>query len=123
MQALHVPVIFLCMHEILKAVTMKLSYSYTAKLSSTMSQIPISLQINCSYARVAIKELTPTNRSELDLSVQATKFQELFSISSYELPELLFQPDVRHRVPFDRKCEKEVASFNEAIGIPVHFLH
>ena len=69
-----------------------------------MSLIPISLQINCGYARVAIRELTPTNKSELNLSLRATKLRELFSISSYEMPELLFQPDDRQRVPFDRKC-------------------
>ena len=36
----------------------------------------------CGYARVTIKELTPTNRSY----------------------EILFQPDDKRRVPFDRKC-------------------
>ena len=72
---------------------------------SVMSKTPISLQINCGYARVAIKELTPTNKSDLDPSERATKFQELFSIPSYELPTLLFEPDDRHRLPFDRKCD------------------
>ena len=90
-----------------------------------MSLIPICLQINCGYARVAIRELTPVNKSELDLLLWATKFQEFFSTSSYEIPELLFQPDDRQRVPFNRKCgsllefmKKKWHPLNEASGIP-----
>ena len=83
----------------------QVSIIHTQQPLSVMSKTPISLQINCGYARVAIKELTPTNKSDLDPSERAAKFQQLFSIPSYELPTLLFEPDDRHRLPFDRKCD------------------
>ena len=78
-----------------------------------MSQTPISLQINCGYARVAIRELTPSKKSELDRSVRATKFQELFSTPSYQLPESLFQPDDKCRLPFNRKCDPLLEILNK----------
>ena len=63
---------------------------------------PIALQINCGFARVAIKELTPSNRSDLNESKQ---FCDLFCMSSYKLTQELFQLDSKGRQPFDRKCD------------------
>ena len=66
---------------------------------------PIALQINCGFARVAIKELTPSNRRDLNACVRTKQFRELFCMSSYKITGELFQLDNKGRQPFDRKCD------------------
>ena len=69
---------------------------------------PIALQINCGFARVAIKELTPSNRRDLNACVRTKQFRELFCMSSYKIPGELFQLDNKGRQPFDRSVERHV---------------
>ena len=64
----------------------------------TMPGPPIALQINCGFARVAIKELTPSNRSDLNESVRT---KQLLCMSSYKLTGELFQLDNKGRQPID----------------------
>ena len=71
----------------------------------TMPGPPIALQINCGFARVAIKELTPSNRSNLNELARMEQFRDIFSMLIFKLNTELFQLDNKGQQPFDRKCD------------------
>ena len=66
----------------------------------------IPLQINCGYARTAIRELTSTSRAKhrgvVHKLQQATEFRQLFDSPTYELPSNLFDSCATKWSPFDK---------------------
>ena len=75
----------------------------------------IPLQINCGYARTAIRELTSTSRAKhrgvVHKLQQATKFRQLFDLPTYELPSNLFDSCATKWSPFDKHCDTIVKLF------------
>ncbi len=79
---------------------------------------PVSLQVNCGYARTAIFEYSPTTRGRkgragIDKISRASKFKALFSNGNncnYEYPEGYFEC-TRATSLFDRHCDKVLDGF------------
>ena len=67
-----------------------------------------SLQVNCGFARVGIRELSKiqqgSKRSGLDFNHIEAQFRMHFDIPSFQVPENLFLPDSRKQTPFKRRC-------------------
>ncbi len=76
---------------------------------------PISLKINCGYARTAIRELTPCVQQkgryarDCDKAKRSTEFRKLFS--SFEFPPSLFESDGTRSSTFDNNCERILTIF------------
>ena len=75
----------------------------------------IPLQINCGYARTAIRELTSTSRAKhrgvVHKLQRATEFRQLFDLPTYELPSNLFDSCATKWSPFDKHCDTIVKLF------------
>jgi len=86
-----------------------------------MSRIPVVLEINCGYTRVAIRELTVAGNGTkggkwvpVDKTKRASKFQHLLESSSYGVPSNYFEAQPKSRPSlFDRKCDEINKAFNK----------
>ena len=75
----------------------------------------ISLQWNCSFARVAIKELSQCKRGQvrnIDPEFEQA-FKSHFDIPTYNLPENLFQANANGRTPFQSRCTQMLNAFSK----------
>ena len=75
----------------------------------------VALDINCGFARTAIRELTPRNRGPkvIDKAKRVSEFKELFaSCPTYGLNESYFETDGQNSSLFDRDCEKITTYFS-----------
>ena len=76
----------------------------------------ITLEINCGFARCAIRELTPkTNgRKQIDTQQRASEFKQLFSeCTNYGIDEIYFNDDGKNGSLFNRDCTKILQSFKK----------
>ena len=76
------------------------------------------LRINCGFARVAVKELTPRIRNQTDFGKRASEFQALFEDTPNflrDLPPTYFQPTTHGKDPslYDEDCTKILDSFGK----------
>ena len=72
------------------------------------------LEINCGFARTAIRELTPTKRINLDKSSRSLQFKQLFDgAPNYEIPDDYFNLRASNSSKFDERCEKVLAAFSQ----------
>ena len=79
--------------------------------------LPVSLKVNCGYARTAIRELTPTKKGLHGRHVQNAKcsedFRKLFDIPTYQLDLSLFECNSLHSSKFDRICDTILNTFSK----------
>ena len=82
-------------------------------MASRGSIKPISLNVNCGFARVAIRELTPCDRKCLNHEERASKFQSLYTGYQYAIPDDYFtcKYGKKHHSQFNRDCEKILKGF------------
>ena len=82
-------------------------------MASKGSIKPISLNVNCGFARVAIQELTSRDRKCLKLEERASKFQSLYTGYQYAIPDDYFvhKYGKKHQSQFNRDCEKILKGF------------
>jgi hypothetical protein len=69
----------------------------------------ITLNFNCGYARVAVRELTPKGRwkSSTYITERASKFRDLFGTNEvYGIQPTYFEADDKMLSQFDQDCEK-----------------
>ena len=70
----------------------------------------ITLNFNCGYARVAVRELTPKGRwknSTYYITERASKFRDLFGMNEmYVIQPSYFEADDKKLSQFDQDCEK-----------------
>lgn len=69
----------------------------------------ITLNFNCGYAWVAVRELTPKGRwkSATYITERASKFRDLFGTNEqYGLQSLYFEANDKKPSQFDQDCEK-----------------
>ena len=73
----------------------------------------VSLTVNCGFARVAIRELTPCNRKSLKLDDRTSKFQSLYKGYKFAIPDDYFicKCGKKHQSQFNRDCEKILKGF------------
>ena len=89
------------------------------------------LEINCGFARTAIRELTPTKRINLDKPSHSLQFKQLFDgTPNYEIPDNYFNLRASNLSKFDERCEKgscsiftEMEAHRISFRVHVHFLH
>ena len=80
----------------------------------------LSLEVNCGYARVAIRELTPTKRGtstqQIDKGRRENEFQELFGTPSFGIPATYYMKEGHKPSLFNRRCEYVTATFSKPWG-------
>ena len=84
------------------------------KFYSTANFTPIFLQINCGYARTAIRELTPKCKHQVTPSTnehRKSEFQKLFG--SFSLPHNEMTENAKGLIPFDIHCDKVLTAFSK----------
>ena len=70
------------------------------------TKVPVSLQLNCGFARCAIRQLTPRDGT-LDKQKHETEFKKLFKPNaSFGLPENYFKDNLCRASPFERHSTK-----------------
>ena len=78
----------------------------------------ISLQFNCGFARVGIKEfsnlLPGQKRSDLDFCQIQRNFRKEFDIPSFQVPAELFVFNSKKQTPFQVKCMKIMDAFSRS---------
>ena len=78
---------------------------------------PAPLQINCSYARTAIRELSASkrgnSRKQIDKHKRSREFQSIFAIPTYNLTEDLFTNHTNSLSRFDHLCERTFNAFEK----------
>ena len=81
-------------------------YCYTL----THRLAPAPLQINCGYARTAIRELSASkrgnSRKQSDKHKRSREFQSIFAIPTYNLTGDLFTNHTNSLSRFDHLCER-----------------
>ena len=86
-------------------------------LLSMLHITPVSLRVNCGYARTAIRELTPTKTGLHGRYVQSAKrsqeFRQLFDIPTYALQSSIFESDSSHSSTFDKMCDTVLNMFSK----------
>ena len=86
-------------------------------LLSMLHITPVSLKVNCGYARTAIRELTPTKTGLHGRYVQSAKrsqeFRQLFDIPTYALQSSIFESDSSHSSTFDKMCDTVLNMFSK----------
>jgi len=74
-------------------------------------------ELNCGFARVAIKELTSPARGRnsraVDYSSRESKFKELFVSQTYCIPKAFFDPNGYKPSTFNRRCDQILDSFSK----------
>ena len=77
----------------------------------------MELQVNCGFARVAIRKYTTLQRGKKfthnDKKDRAQKFRELFSCSCYGIDGSIFESEKGRDSKFDRLCKKVNTIFNK----------
>ena len=73
----------------------------------------ISLQWNCGFARVAIKELSQCKRGQLRNFNSETEqeFKSHFGLPTFHLPDNLFQANTNGRTPFNHGAHRCLTLF------------
>ena len=73
----------------------------------------ISLEINCGFARTAIRELTPKN-GQVDKQQRACKFKKLYDgCSGFVFGAGYFDDETKNGSMFSRDCTKTLQAFNK----------
>ena len=96
------------------------THSHTQELSSLDSQtngkhLYTTLNVNCGFARVAIRELTPKSHGwqQIDKQKRASEFKEQFKdCSNYGIDESYFEED-RNDSLFNRDCHRILKFFKK----------
>ena len=70
--------------------------------------MPISLLVNCGFARTAIRELSTKHKGQHHKRADA--FKEQFQSSTFQIPENYFQI-TKHDSTFNRRCERILSGF------------
>jgi len=84
----------------------------------------ISLEVNCGYARAAIRELTTVQRGRNGRQSHRQKrqdeFRELFDLPTFGLPTDYFEMKGHRPSRFDRRCEHQLDIFSRKWKTPAH---
>lgn len=73
---------------------------------------PVPLQINCGYARTAIRELTPVHRQSLTPTIKEQRRSEFQSIfSCFKFPPNEMAQNSRGEFLFDKHCDTILSMF------------
>lgn len=81
-------------------------------------KVPIALQVNCGFARVAIVEFSRVprghSRSSLDKDERSRRFRDLFSRqASFTMPEAYYTCSTNNCSSFDHHCEYVLSCFSK----------
>ena len=80
----------------------------------------ISLEVNCGYARVAIREMASIQRGrnghQFDRQKTQVEFRELFDLPTFGLPTDYFDMNGHRPSRFDCRCEHQLDIFSKKKG-------